>query len=193
MAQHTIPILQSPRLILRPLSIEDAAAIQRHFNNWEIIRHLSKKVPWPYPDDGAERYIADVLLPGIEQGGLMVWTINKKEAPVDAIGLLEFRLGKYAILNDLIDNRGFWLAKEHQGLGLMTEVAFAFQDYIFFELGIEKIVVHNAKTNQSSRRIKQKTGARYLGIVEMEHHEGGKESEEWEITRDSWTAFRNTK
>jgi len=50
------PTLQTDRLILRPLALPDAPAIQRHFSNWNVIRNLSKVVPWPYPDDGAETF-----------------------------------------------------------------------------------------------------------------------------------------
>src|SRR5690242_7386141 len=32
------PTLLTERLILRPLALSDAPAIQRHFNNWNIIR-----------------------------------------------------------------------------------------------------------------------------------------------------------
>lgn len=42
------PQLETERLILRPLALSDAPAIQRHFDNWNIIRHLSTVVPWPY-------------------------------------------------------------------------------------------------------------------------------------------------
>jgi hypothetical protein len=42
---------------LRPLALSDVPAIQHHFNNWNIIRHLALIVPWPYPDDGAETFI----------------------------------------------------------------------------------------------------------------------------------------
>ena len=51
------PVIETQRLILRPLALSDALAIQRHFNNWNVIRHLALVVPWPYPDDGAETFI----------------------------------------------------------------------------------------------------------------------------------------
>ena len=52
------PTLLTKRLILRPLTMSDAPAIQRHFNNWNIIQHLAQVVPWPYPEDGAVTFIA---------------------------------------------------------------------------------------------------------------------------------------
>jgi hypothetical protein len=35
------PTLYTRRLILRPLALSDASAIQRHFNNWNIIQNLA--------------------------------------------------------------------------------------------------------------------------------------------------------
>jgi hypothetical protein len=43
-------------LILRPLALY-APEIQRHFNNWNIVKNLATVVPWPYLDDGAETYV----------------------------------------------------------------------------------------------------------------------------------------
>ena len=51
------PLIHTERLILRPLARSDAVAIQRHFNNWNIIQYIAAVVPWPYPDNGAEDFI----------------------------------------------------------------------------------------------------------------------------------------
>lgn len=48
-----IPTLTAPRLILRPLELSDAPAVQAVFPRWEIVRFLAARVPWPYPPDGA--------------------------------------------------------------------------------------------------------------------------------------------
>jgi [ribosomal protein S5]-alanine N-acetyltransferase len=61
MWQMKTPLLQTERLILRPIAMSDAPAVQRHFNNWNIIRNLSTVVPWPYPPDGAESFIRGEL------------------------------------------------------------------------------------------------------------------------------------
>jgi ribosomal-protein-alanine N-acetyltransferase len=55
------PTIQTRRLILRPLALSDASAIQRHFNNWNVIKNLTSVVPWPYPEDGAETFIKQQL------------------------------------------------------------------------------------------------------------------------------------
>ena len=59
------PTLRTRQLLLLPLTLGDAAAIQERFAHWEVVRYLNAVVPWPYPDDGAQRYVRDVALPAM--------------------------------------------------------------------------------------------------------------------------------
>ena len=180
------PVLVTERLRLRPLSLGDAPAIQRHFDNWNIIQHMSVAVPWPYPADGAETWVRDFMLPKMQAGEVLAWVLELRAGPPGAIGLLEYR----PATEDRGDNRGFWLAEPWHGQGLMTEAVTAFQDYVFFELDLPRIVVMNASSNRASRRVKEKTGARFLGTVTMEHNSGETVTERWEVTREDWAALR---
>ncbi len=66
------PTLYSERLILQPMTLADAPAVQQLFPHWEVVRYLNALVPWPYPDDGALNYLRDIALPAQWQGqGLM--------------------------------------------------------------------------------------------------------------------------
>jgi [ribosomal protein S5]-alanine N-acetyltransferase len=121
----------------------------------------------------------------MERGDELFWAITLKETPSELIGSVTFRFA-----NDVVGNRGFWMGVPWQGRGYMTEAVTAVQDYVFFELGIERIRVMNAVANARSRRVKEKTGATFVGNVELEHHEGGSESEMWEVTREVWAALR---
>jgi len=69
----------------------------------------------------------------------------------------------------------------------MTEAVCAVHDFAFNIVGMDKIVVANAVKNIGSRRVKEKTGAKYLGRCEIEHHEGGSKAELWEVTKASWS------
>jgi len=66
------PALETERLILRPLTLDDAPAIQKYFNDWHIIKNLSKAVPWPYPANGAENFIKENALPRMNNKGHML-------------------------------------------------------------------------------------------------------------------------
>lgn len=58
-----LPTFQTDRLVLRPLTLADAPFYQRHFADYEVIRHLSAHVPWPYPNDGVRVYLQTVVFP----------------------------------------------------------------------------------------------------------------------------------
>lgn len=180
----SFPQLESPRLVLRPLELSDAPDIQKHFASWSIIQHLSVSVPWPYPANGAETFTRAALAE-IERGDAMYWTIRLRSAPEEAVGLLG-----YIVADRPGGNRGFWLAEHLHGQGLMTEAVEAFQDFVFFELGLERIEVGNAINNPASRRVKEKTGARFIGHDKLAHRDGENTSEIWEVTRERWSKLR---
>ncbi len=71
-----IPILETKRLILRPITLADVPAVQKYFNDWDIIKHMSIAVPWPYPDDDALTHIRDDVLPKMAAGESYVWVIT---------------------------------------------------------------------------------------------------------------------
>ncbi len=63
-----IATLETPRLWLRPLELADAEQAQVLFSHWEIVRYMSRVVPWPYPPDGAYTWYRDHALPAMERG-----------------------------------------------------------------------------------------------------------------------------
>ena len=180
------PTLETERLILRPISLDDAPAVQKYFNNWKIIQNLSLGVPWPYPDDGAETFIKNVALKKMNEQTGIVWALKLKAAPEETVGMIDFSFEDNAEQG----NRGFWLAEHLQGQGLMSEAITATQDFLFFEHGMEKFIVTNVKTNEASRKVKQKTGAKFIGMQKLMHHNGIDDSELWEVTSENWTKIR---
>ncbi len=172
------PTLKTERLILRPISMDDVDDIQRLFAYWEIIQHLSAKVPWPYPNDGALTHIRDDVLPQMQKGEIHVWSIRTKDN--EFIGSINLRMTES---ND--GHRGFWLALPHHGKGYMSEAVASVNDFAFDTLGMKKLIVKNAKNNTASRRVKEKTGAVYLHDEELKHNNCAT-AEVWEITPESW-------
>ena len=67
--------IETERMILRPLEVRDAPAIQRLFPQWEVVKHLYAQVPWPYPDDGAATNMAQCLDDRIKNGQIAQPTI----------------------------------------------------------------------------------------------------------------------
>lgn len=182
------PTLQTDRLILRPLALSDAPAIQRHFNNWNIIQKLASVVPWPYPDDGAETFIRLQLSKIAAGEEIYQWVLVLRSGDGQAIGNIAFR----PRADNPKGNRGFWLAEPWWNRGLMTEAIASVNDFAFSALGIESFHVCNVVSNVASRRVKQKTGAVFVGMIELPHHNGLTTAERWKVTRESWLGRRSS-
>jgi len=174
---------RTERLILQPLEIADAAAIQEFFPHWKIVRYLLNRVPWPYPPDGALHYCRDVALPQMELGEAWHWTLRLLSSPSQVIGLISLVRGDQ-------DNRGFWLGLPWQGQGLMSEACAWANDYWFETLGFPVLRVAKAVGNLSSRRISEKQGMRLVGVMEKDYVSGRLPSEIWEITAEEWRAWK---
>jgi [ribosomal protein S5]-alanine N-acetyltransferase len=176
--------LQTTRLILRPLEVSDADRIQQIFPHWEIVRHLASVVPWPYPADGALTYIRDIALPAMARGDEWHWTLRLKTDPDLVIGCI-------GVKKHETDNRGFWLALEWHGRGLMTEAADVITDYWFDVLNMPVLRVPKAIANIHSRRISEKQGMRVIASEERDYVSGRLPAEIWEVTADEWHTRRH--
>jgi [ribosomal protein S5]-alanine N-acetyltransferase len=177
-------VLESERLILRPLEIEDAARAQELFPHWEIVKFLDAVVPWPFPEDGVLVYYRDVALPAIARGEEWHWTLRLKSVPEELIGSI-------ALIRKENHNRGFWMALPWQERGLMTEAVEVVTDYWFDVLGFSVLRAPKAIGNVASRRISEKTGMRLVGIKMSNYVCGPMSTEIWEITVEEWHRHRS--
>jgi RimJ/RimL family protein N-acetyltransferase len=177
-----LPVIETERLILRPLDLRDAAQVQKLFAQWEIVRLLNARIPWPFPEDGALVNIRDTALPAMERGEQWDWTLRLKEAPETIIGRIGLYLGE--------NNRGFWMGLPWQGRGLMIEAVIAVTDYWFDELGFPVLRAPKAVENAGSRRISEKTGMRVVEVKDSDYVGGRLPTEVWEVTAEEWRAWR---
>tara|TARA_E500000305_G_scaffold37968_1_gene29161 strand:+ start:105 stop:680 length:576 start_codon:yes stop_codon:yes gene_type:complete len=177
-----IPVLETERLILRPLELADAPAVQKTFPQWEIVKHLSSaSIPWPYPPDGAMTFIRDIALPAMREGSEWTWSLRPRSGPDALIGLI-------GLYDKSEANRGFWLAPEWQGKGLMSEAVEVVTNFWFVNLGRSLMRIPKAAPNLASRRISEKTGMRLVETGEKDYVCGRLPTEVWEITREEWLA-----
>ena len=63
------------------MELADVGQVQAIFPQWEIVKYLNGKVPWPYPANGAETFFREIALPARERGEEWLWTIRLKSAP----------------------------------------------------------------------------------------------------------------
>jgi RimJ/RimL family protein N-acetyltransferase len=161
----------------------DAAAIQQLFPQWEVVRYLDSRVPWPYPQDGALVYVRDVALPAMARRQEWHWMIRTRAQP-------ERSIGSISLYDQPGNNRGFWLAPLWQGNGYMREACEVVNAYWFATLLRPVMQVPKAVANHASRKVSQHEGMRMIGTRIGHFVSGPMQVEVWEITRSEWLGAR---
>ena len=179
------PVLETARLILRPIRERDIAAFHRLFAHWDVVKYLSAAVPWPLPDGDPEAAMADTLV-RMARRERCSWalTLNGDD---DLVG----RIDLWADDGVSRDQRGFWLGRPYWGRGLMTEAADRVTDYALVELGWPRLWLCNAEINAASHRLKEKQGATIVGRTPCDYVYGAGVRVTWELTREAWLARRD--
>ncbi|MBL7545917.1 MAG: GNAT family N-acetyltransferase [Bdellovibrionaceae bacterium] len=175
-----IPTFETQRLILKNISLNDVLSYEKHFIDYEVVRNLSSRVPWPYPAGGIADFIQNQIL--ARQGqNRWFWGIYLKTHPAEIIGGIEFWKPASP------ENRGFWLGRKYWNQGLMSEATTAVMDYAFDQLEFETLIFSNALGNIGSRRIKEKTGATFLRNEPASFVDPTLTQRElWELTKKNW-------
>ncbi len=180
------PVLLSARLCLRPVQMDDGPAMQRRFPQWEVVRYLSARTPWPYPADGGQLHARRCVDESAERKNF-TWGITLKGGDDELIGLISVRPDDGVSR----EQRGFWIDPEFWGQGLMTEAAELVTEYVFVELAWPHLWLDNAASNAGSHRIKEKQGARIVERVEDAAWVSGPDTKiVWLLTREDWLARR---
>lgn len=179
-----LPTLYTSRLILTPLQLTDATAVQQLFPQWEVVRYLDSRVPWPYPPDGGLVYVRDIALPAMAAGREWHWMIRLRAHP-------ECSIGSISLFDQPGNNRGFWLAPQYQGNGYMREACKVVNAY-WFEILLRPVMqVPKAAINHPSRKISQHEGMRMIGTRDGHFVSGPMQVEIWEISRCEWLAAKS--
>ncbi|WP_411384239.1 GNAT family N-acetyltransferase [Pseudomonas sp. L7] len=173
--------LYTERLVLTPLQLEDAPAIQQLFPQWEVVRYLDRRVPWPYPEDGALVYVRDIALPAMAAGREWHWMIRLRGEDPRIIGSI-------SLYDEPGNNRGFWLAPQWWGQGYMREACRVVNAYWFETLSRPVMQVPKAVANHASRKVSEHEGMRLVDTRDGHFVSGPFEVEIWEMTRREWLA-----
>lgn len=153
-----IPELHTARLILRAFRLEDAAAVQRLAGD-RAIADTTISVPHPYRLDQAQAWIAR-LATDWEEGRSVGFAITLSPAVVvGAIGLRDLD-AEHAQAEV-----GFWIGREHWGLGYATEAGQAVLRFAFETLGLNRVHAHHMVRNPASGRVLEKLGLRREGLL----------------------------
>ena len=149
--------IETARLILRPFVMEDADAMYR---NWASDPEVTKFLSWPpYQSVDTAHDILGQWTRQYADSCFYQWAIELKTIgePIGSISVVNF--------DDRVDMAeiGFCIGKNWWGRGIMTEAMKAVMDYLFDEVGIQRIEAGHDPNNPASGAVQRKCGLKYEG------------------------------
>lgn len=151
---------ETERLILRPMSVEDACFILDLYSRPKFIQFIGDRNLKTVED--AENYIRNRFLPQLERLGYGNYLMITKEGnhPIGAIGIFE-REGLEVV------DIGFSLLDEFERKGYAYEAALKIKSVGMDEFGLKKISAITAKDNFSSQKLIEKLGLKFRRYVTL--------------------------
>ncbi len=141
-------ILESERLILRPLRPSDVPSMAAWLSDYDVAKNTSR-VPHPYSENDAEAFLA------MAAGGNHVFAIQRRDD-----GLFMGCTG----LSPSDDNElGYWLGKPFWGQGYATEAAQRLVRFAFDDLRQDRLHAGWFYDNPASGHVLAKLGAHHNG------------------------------
>ena len=148
--------LQTERLILRSLTLEDAQDVQRLAGDRDIAL-MVLRIPHPYEDDMAEEWIR-VCADAYKKDEAINFAITLR-TDRNLIGTIGLELEQENERAEL----GYWIGKPYWNLGYATEAARAVVAYSFEVLKLNRIYAYHFTRNPASGRVLKKIGMHYEG------------------------------
>lgn len=178
LAMRPAAVLRTERLILRAPRIEDAPAVAALANDRRIAENTAR-LPHPYRLADAESWIAMTAHPAA--GRSFVVTLRDKTI-IGACG--------YGSLLEPVPEIGYWFGAKFWGRGFATEAARAVIDEAFASEGFEEIAGGARVTNPASRRVLEKCGFVWSGVMLMRVHALGRNvpCDRFRLRRTAWVA-----
>ena len=153
-------ILETERLILQPVKMEDAAFILELYNSPNFIKFIGDRNLRSVED--AENYIKEKFLPHVEKHGFGSFVILRKSDHV--------KIGNVGIyMRDGLNapDIGFSFLPEFEGKGYGFEASKKLMEIAFSEFDLKKISAITTKENIASQKLIEKLGLKFQSIVKL--------------------------
>jgi ribosomal-protein-alanine N-acetyltransferase len=157
-APASIPRLTTKRLVLRALTLGDAADVQRLAGEREIAE-TTATIPHPYPDGAAETWIgthADRYARGVG----VTFGIERLDDGA-LLGVIGLEINAEMQRAEL----GYWIGTPYWNKGHCTEAALAVVRLAFDVLGLRRVFAQHFGRNPASGRVMEKVGMRHEGTL----------------------------
>ena len=147
--------IKTERLLLRQFTIEDAEAM---FENWandeRVTRFLSYQ---PHGSLNVTQTLLEGWCAAYEKDGTYNWAMEFEGTVIGSISVVEFneRSERAAL--------GYCMGYDYWNKGIMTEAVKAVIDFLFTEVGVNRVEISHAVKNPGSGRVAQKCGLTYEG------------------------------
>jgi ribosomal-protein-alanine N-acetyltransferase len=149
------PQLETERLVLGALTLEDKAGVFGNFSDEEVTRYLMQ----PFTSLEQAESIIKAFLEEYEQGAGATWAIRLKRDGA-FIGTCSCEL-KPGFRGEL----GFDLSKAHWGRGYMSEAIGAIVAYGFESLELTRIEAHTVLLNSRAIHLLKRLGFQVDGVL----------------------------
>ncbi len=152
------PHLESERLLLRPLTLNDAPDIQLMASD-KRVAEMTANIPHPYPETGAVDWISQHGANWqLGKQASFAITLKSSQEIVGCIGLV-LEDAKQAEL-------GYWVGVNYWGNGYATEAAKRIIKFGLNDLSLNKILACRLSRNPASGKVLLKSGFTHCGTSE---------------------------
>lgn len=153
-------IIETERLRLRPMAVEDADLILELYNSPNYIKYIGDRNIKSIRD--AEDYITYKFLPQHQRLGYGNYLISLKEngAKIGGVGIFQ-REG--LDIHDI----GFSFLPQFEGKGYGFEAASKLLKVGFLDFGLKKVSAITLEENLPSRKLIEKLGLKYIKKVKL--------------------------
>lgn len=147
-------IIETERLILRPITEDDAAAFFEYCRN----ENVGLNAGWK-PHDNLDETLEVIRAFYLDKENLFGLELREQGILIGSIGLIPDPKRQ----NEKTRMLGYTVAEEHWGRGYATEAADALIKYAFKELALDLISAYCYPFNERSKRVIEKCGFNYEG------------------------------
>lgn len=152
--------ITTERLTLRKFVAEDAKDM---YENWAKDEQVTKYLTWP-PHESLEttQYVLSLWCNDYKNKNFYQWAIVFEGKVIGSISVVRISdENEYAEL-------GYCLSRNYWGKGIMSECAKAVTDFLFAQVGVNRVSICHAVKNPASGRVAQKCGLTFEGTHKEE-------------------------
>ena len=174
--------IETSRLILRKAVQEDAGPM---FRNWASDPEVTKFLTWPaHGSIAVSETVIGSWLQEYEKDSYYQWMIVLKELgePIGSISVVRQRedIGEAEI--------GYCIGKRWWHQGIVTEALIAVIEYLFSEVGMNRVAARHDPNNPHSGGVMRKCGMKYEGTNRAcdRNNQGICDAAQYAILRSEW-------